>query len=58
MKPSFAVMDATVAMEGNGPGAGIPVKLGLILASNDLLALDKTATEIMCIDWTTIKHLY
>lgn len=57
LKPSFAVMDATVAMEGNGPGRGIPVKMGLVLASSDLLALDKAAAEIMCVDWLAVKHL-
>ena len=57
LKPSFAVMDATIAMEGNGPGRGIPVKMNLVLASNDLLILDKTAAAIMCIDWTIIKYL-
>jgi len=57
LKPKFAVMDATVAMEGNGPNRGIPVPMELLLASNNLLAIDKVSTEIMGINWTDVGHL-
>ena len=57
LKPRFAVMDATVAMEGNGPNRGIPIPMDLLLASNDLLAIDKVSTEIMGINWLNIGHL-
>lgn len=57
LKPKFAVMDATVAMEGNGPNKGIPIPMELVLASNDLLAIDKTSTEIMDINWTDVGYL-
>jgi uncharacterized protein (DUF362 family) len=57
LKPKFAVMDATVAMEGNGPNRGIPIPMELVLASKDLLAIDKISTEIMSINWTDIGHL-
>jgi uncharacterized protein (DUF362 family) len=57
LKPKFALMDATTAMEGNGPNRGIPVPMNLILASHDLLTLDKVATHIMGIDWRQIAHL-
>jgi uncharacterized protein (DUF362 family) len=57
LKPKFAVMDATVAMEGNGPNRGIPIPMELVLASNDLLAIDKISTEIMGINWTDVSHL-
>lgn len=58
LKPKFAVMDATVAMEGNGPNRGIPIPMDLLLASNDLLAIDKVSTEIMGINWLNISHLH
>ena len=58
LKPKFVVMDATVAMEGNGPNRGIPVPMETVLASNDLLAVDKTSAEIMGIDWRDVSHLY
>jgi uncharacterized protein (DUF362 family) len=57
LKPKFAVMDATVAMEGNGPNRGIPIPMELVLASNDLLAIDKISAEIMGINWEDIGYL-
>lgn len=50
-KPQLTVMDARVGIEGNGPTKGNPVKMDLMLTSNDALALDITATKIMCLDW-------
>jgi uncharacterized protein (DUF362 family) len=50
-KPTLTVMDARVGIEGNGPTKGNPVKMDLLLTSNDALALDVIATEIMCLDW-------
>ncbi|MCW3976734.1 MAG: DUF362 domain-containing protein [Candidatus Bathyarchaeota archaeon] len=58
LKPKFAVMDATVAMEGNGPNRGIPIPMELMLASSDLLAIDKTSAEIMGINWIDVSHLH
>jgi len=57
LKPKFAVMDATVAMEGNGPNRGVPIPMELLLASNNLLAIDKTSAEIMDINWTDVSYL-
>jgi len=48
--PRLSIMDAVVAMEGNGPGTGDPRKVGLLLASESPLALDVVAGEIMGID--------
>jgi len=47
LKPAFSLMDAVVAMEGKGPGNGDPRKLGLIMASSDILALDWAASSII-----------
>ena len=57
LKPKFVVMDATFAMEGNGPNRGIVIPMNLILASSDLIAMDKLCCEIMGIDWTDINYL-
>jgi len=57
LEPKFVVMDATVAMEGNGPNRGIAIPMNLILASSDLLAMDKLCTEIMGINWADISYL-
>ncbi len=48
--PRLSIMDAVLAMEGNGPGSGEPRRVGLILASTNPLALDVAAGEIMGID--------
>jgi uncharacterized protein (DUF362 family) len=50
-KPQLTVMDARVGIEGNGPTKGNPVKMDLMLTSNDALAIDITATKIMELDW-------
>ena len=48
--PRLNIMDAVVAMEGNGPGSGDPRPVGLLLGAEDPLALDVVAGEIMGID--------
>jgi uncharacterized protein (DUF362 family) len=50
-KPQLTVMDARIGIEGNGPTKGNPVKMDLILTSNDVLAIDITATNIMLLNW-------
>lgn len=40
IKPRLHIMDAVVAMEGNGPGSGDPVQMKLLLFSADPVALD------------------
>jgi uncharacterized protein (DUF362 family) len=57
LKPKFAVMDATIGLEGNGPKSGFPKEMGLVLASGDLVALDATAGRIMGIDPAEVEHL-
>jgi len=47
IKPSLAIMDGVVGMEGEGPVAGSPRKVGLILASKDLVSLDAVASNII-----------
>lgn len=39
-KPIYGIMDAIVAMEGNGPASGNPHKVGVLGASDNVLALD------------------
>jgi uncharacterized protein (DUF362 family)/NAD-dependent dihydropyrimidine dehydrogenase PreA subunit len=48
--PRLNIMDAVWAMEGNGPGAGDPRRVGLLIGSENPLALDVVAGEIMGID--------
>jgi uncharacterized protein (DUF362 family)/ferredoxin len=56
-KPSYALMDAVVAMEGRGPNNGRPKELGLVLASRDVLALDWTAASLIGYEPADIGYL-
>ena len=51
LKPRLTIMDARVAIEGNGPTKGKPVKMDLMLVGNDALITDITAARIMELDW-------
>jgi uncharacterized protein (DUF362 family) len=57
VRPRFAVMDATVCLEGNSPKSGIPRVVDRVLASGDLVAIDAVAAKIMGFDPRTIGHL-
>ncbi len=57
VQPRFAVMDATVGLEGDGPKSGRPKEMGLVLASASLCGLDATAARIMGVDPNAIVHL-
>jgi uncharacterized protein (DUF362 family) len=46
-KPVFAVVDAVIGQEGMGPLLGMPVEMGLILAGQDLVAVDAIAGRVM-----------
>jgi uncharacterized protein (DUF362 family) len=50
LKPNLIVIDGTIAMEGDGPVAGTPVDLNLIMAGTDAVAVDTIAARIMGID--------
>lgn len=54
VKPAFALMDGIMGMEGAGPANGIPRKVGYLLASKDLIALDYSQAQIMGYDPMTI----
>lgn len=53
----FAVMDAVVGMEGPGPGSGDPRFIGQVLASSNLLALDRCACRLVGYDPDAIGYL-
>lgn len=46
-KAEFALMDAVIGMEGSGPGNGTPRNIGVLISSNDLLAVDIAQAIIM-----------
>ncbi|QJR22598.1 Iron-sulfur cluster-binding protein [Brevinematales bacterium NS] len=47
VNPVMSLMDAIVAMEGEGPQGGDPKEVGLLLASLDTLSLDVVAAELI-----------
>ena len=57
LKPKLTVMDARVALEGNGPTKGTPVKMDLMLTSNCALATDVIASKIMRLNLEEISYL-
>jgi len=46
-KPHLTLVDAVVAMEGDGPSSGDPKYTGLLLAGTDAVALDMVMARIM-----------
>ena len=54
MKPRLHVMDAVVAMEGNGPGAGTPTQMGLLMLTADPVAGDTVFCRLIDIDPETV----
>ncbi len=50
IRPRLYIMDAVMAMEGNGPRSGRPRQLGALLISDDPIALDAVACKIIDLD--------
>lgn len=49
-KPTLNIMDAIVGMEGLGPSAGQPRKLGVVIASTDGVAIDAVSSYLIGYD--------
>ena len=46
LEPDLTIIDGLIGQEGLGPLYGIPVRLGLLLASRDLVAADSVASVL------------
>jgi len=57
VRPAFAVVDATIALEGNGPKSGTPRIVDRILASADIVAVDTVQAKMMGFEPGNIPHL-
>jgi uncharacterized protein (DUF362 family) len=57
VKPVLTVVDGFVGMEGHGPVDGDPVRMDLIVAGRDVVAVDATCCRIMDFDPHKIKHV-
>ncbi len=46
-RPAVNIMDAVLAMEGNGPSSGVPRETGLIAISDDAVAMDAVISGVI-----------
>ena len=56
-RPSLNIMDAILAMEGEGPMGGTPRWLGLLLISRDAVAMDAVVSSIVGLSPGEVKHI-
>ncbi len=57
LRPHFTMVDGFYALEGPGPISGIPVKMDLLIAGKDVVAVDATACRVMGVDPKEIYYL-
>lgn len=46
IRPALTIVDGVLAMEGDGPGSGDPIQLGVLLAGVEPMAVDVVAAEL------------
>ena len=56
-KPDLIVMDGIIGMQGEGPSNGTPVELGVLIASEDAIAMDIAVCDILDIEPMQIPTL-
>jgi uncharacterized protein (DUF362 family) len=57
VRPSFSIVDAVTAMEGDGPIMGKPRALGFVAMGTDFPAVDATCARIIGLDPHKIEYL-
>ena len=57
MKPQLYILDGIIGMQGQGPGSGDPVKIGIVLASTDYVAMDISVCKILGVEPVAIPAL-
>ena len=57
LKPALTVIDGFVAMEGRGPVRGKPIQMDVIIAGQDPVAADATASRVMGFDPHGISYM-
>lgn len=55
--PKFAVVDGTIAMDGNAPKTGRPREVGIVGAGADLVEIDSVFAHIMGFNPRAIGHI-
>jgi uncharacterized protein (DUF362 family) len=57
IRPSLAIVDGVVGMEGDGPIYGDPVASGVVVVSRDPVAADVTGARLMGIDPEKVDYM-
>jgi uncharacterized protein (DUF362 family) len=57
LKPAIALVDAVVAMEGDGPIMGTPKETKFVMLGTDAVAVDATCARIMGLDVHNVPYL-
>jgi uncharacterized protein (DUF362 family) len=57
LRPALTVIDGFIGMEGMGPVSGSPVKMDLVIAGKNVVAVDATACRIMGFDPKEVAHI-
>jgi uncharacterized protein (DUF362 family)/Pyruvate/2-oxoacid:ferredoxin oxidoreductase delta subunit len=57
VKPRLSIMDAVIAMEGNGPRSGDPFPMKALIMSTDPAALDATACRLIHLNPNHVPYL-
>jgi uncharacterized protein (DUF362 family) len=57
IRPSYAIVDGVIAMEGNGPIDGTPVNSGVIVVADDPVAADSVCAQLMGFELEEIPYL-
>jgi uncharacterized protein (DUF362 family) len=57
LRPQLHIVDGLVAMEGNGPGDGLPRELGLLFSGRDPFLLDAAIARLVGITPDRLPHL-
>jgi uncharacterized protein (DUF362 family) len=57
VRPQFTIVDAVVAMEGDGPIMGKPRQTGFVAMGADVVAVDATCARIIGLDPEKINYL-
>ncbi len=53
-RPQINLIDGIIAMEGEGPGSGVPKYLGVMIGSTDAFAADYAALKLIDVDYRDV----
>jgi uncharacterized protein (DUF362 family)/NAD-dependent dihydropyrimidine dehydrogenase PreA subunit len=57
VRPDLILVDGVIGMEGNGPGDGDPVGLGIVLMSDSAIVNDRVVCRLMDVPLSAVPYL-